>query len=526
MTFLCRTVLVLVLGAAFVFAPAFSLLANGQIPTSPDEMARRIDQLLAERWQRESSEVQPAPPAEDDEFLRRGYLDLTGVTPSVAQAREFLASKDSDKRIKLIDKLTRSAGFATHMATTWRNRLLPDNFDPAQLQNAAGLQNWLRDQFVENLRYDNLVAEFLVAKGGGDRGPGIFYTAHEIKPEKLAASSARVFLGLQIQCAQCHDHPTDRWTQKDFWGFAAFFAQLQQPENTAFGANNQIEDLPGGEVTLPDTEEVISPKYPAGQNPGADERGTRRRQLAIWMASRDNPFLPRAAANWAWAHMFGRGIVDPVDDLSENNPPSHPELLDELSLYFANQGFDLQLLLKTIALTDAYQRSSRGGNETATTPSLFAQMALKTLTPEQLFDSLAQCLVKRPQTLGMGQRRGQLFDQRRQQFITRMQSQSRNATEYDTGLPQALMMMNGPLVGEATHIEQSGLLTSLEAPFFKNSQRLEVLMLATLSRLPSDAERTKLEAYLAAGEKQGETRRALGDLLWAFLNSAEFALNH
>ncbi len=521
MTILSRTVLVLSLGAGFVFPPL--LHAADRIPTSPDEMALRIDQLLAERWQRESDEVQPAPPTDDAEFLRRIYLDLTGITPTVAQARKFLASKDAKKRSELISRLTRSAGFATHMATTWRNRLLPDNFDPAQLQSAAGLQNWLRDQFVDNLRYDNLVAEFLVAKGGGNRGPGIFYTSHEIKPEKLAASSAQVFLGLQIQCAQCHDHPTDRWTQEDFWGFAAFFAQLQQPANSGLGANNQIEDLPSGEVTLPDTEVVVSPKYPAGREPNADERGSRRRQLAIWMASRDNPYLPRAAANWAWAHMFGRGIVDPVDDLSDNNPPSHPELLDELSQYFANQGFDLQLLLKTIALTDAYQRSSRGGNEAAATPSLFAKMALKTLSPEQLYDSLAQCLARQPLVVGQ---RGALLDSRRQQFIARMRTQSRNAMEYETGLPQALMMMNGPLIGEATHAERSGLLTSLEAPFFQNSQRLDALMLATLSRRPHEAERQRFEAFLAEGEKDGQTRRALSDVLWALLNSAEFALNH
>ena len=150
-------------------------------------------------------------------------------------------------------------------------------------------------------------------------------------------------------------------------------------------------------------------------------------------------------------------------------------------------------------------------------------MALKTLSPEQLYDSLAQCLARQPLVVGQ---RGALLDSRRQQFIARMRTQSRNAMEYETGLPQALMMMNGPLIGEATHAERSGLLTSLEAPFFQNSQRLDALMLATLSRRPHEAERQRFEAFLAEGEKDGQTRRALSDVLWALLNSAEFALNH
>ncbi len=219
--------------------------------------------------------------------------------------------------------------------------------------------------------------------------------------------------------------------------------------------------------------------------------------------------------------------MHPVDDLSENNPPSHPELLDELSQYFANQGFDLQLLLKTIAMSDAYQRASVGGNEATERPELFAKMAIKSLTPEQLYDSLIQCLTKNGPAQGMfGQQRSRLFDPRRQQFVSRMQSQSRDVTEYEAGLPQALLMMNGPLVSEATTSGRSALLTSLEAPFFTDDQRIEVLTLATISRPPTAAERKRFSAYLAEARPKKETRRALGDLLWALLNSAEFSLNH
>jgi hypothetical protein len=486
-------------------------------------MSQHLDKLLAQRWKEEN--VAPAQPATDAEFMRRVYLDLTGVTPSVFEAREFLADKDPAKRRKLVDRLLSSPAYATHMATTWRTRMLPAGFDPGQLQTAVGLQNWLREQFVENLRYDNLVAEFLVASGTGTRGPGVYYTALELKPEKLAASTARIFLGLQIQCAQCHDHPFDHWTQRDFWGYAAFFARLQQPEQPNLPQQDLVE-LAAGEVTLPESEEVIAPKYPSGRV-AETRRDSRRVQLSIWMASRDNPYLARAAVNWAWAHMFGRGIVNPVDDLGAHNPPSHPQLLDDLGLYFTRHGFDLKELLRVIAMTEAYQLSSVA-NDTEPPPEFFARMAVKTLTPAQLYDSLGRTLVRRePPASPFGQQqRSILFDQRRRSFISRMSTESRDVTEYEQGLPQALMLMNGPVITEATNSDQSALLASLEAPFFSDKQRLEVLFLATLSRLPTEPEQQKFLTYLKDGGPTKDSKRAASDVLWALLNSGEFAVNH
>lgn len=517
-----RTVWVLVVAGLL---PSSAQSAD-DFPASTDAMARHIDRLLAARWKAEG--VQPAAVSSDAEFLRRIYLDLTGVVPTVSQARAFLDSEDPDKRTRLIDQLLESPGFATHMANTWRNRLLPNELDIAQQQNVAGLQNWLREQFVNNLRYDNLVAEFLVATGTGQRGPGVFYTALELKPEKLAANTARIFLGLQIQCAECHDHPSDRWTRKDFWGYAAFFAQLQGPTGRPTpNQAMQIVDLPRGEVTLPDSDEVVAPRYPGGGAPRAEDGGTRRLQLSIWMASRDNPYLARAAVNWGWAHLFGRGIVEPLDDLSDKNPPSHPQVLADLTRYFVRQGFDVRELFRTLANTNAYQLSSSPAAGKLQPPELFAQMAIKSLTPEQLYDSLNRTLARQP-TMNVGFNLGQprLFDPRRQQFIRRMQTQTRNPTEYEAGLPQALQLMNGPTIGEATDPERSALLVSLEAPFFKDEQRLDVLFLATLSRRPTAKERDNFLAYIRRGGAAGNRRKAAGDVLWALLNSAEFALNH
>jgi len=190
------------------------------------KMVRRIDRLVTAK--RSQLWIAAAPKATDAEFLRRLYLDLTGSIPRVSQARDFLQDKSPNKRDKLIDQLLASPGYATHMADTWRNIMLPGGVSVEQVQNLSGLQNWLRRQFVENLRYDRLVADLLVSKSG-DVGPALFFTALELKPEKLAARTSRIFLGLQIECAQCHDHPFDKWTKRDFWGGRFLF----RPSETA-----------------------------------------------------------------------------------------------------------------------------------------------------------------------------------------------------------------------------------------------------------------------------------------------------
>src|SRR5688572_13750461 len=305
-------------------------------------MVRRVDELMGARIK--AAGIEPAARAGDEEFVRRVYLDLTGAIPRVSEVREFLADTKPDKRAVLIDKLLNSPAHATHLANTWRNIMLPGGLSLEQIGNLVGVQNWLRQRFVENVRYDNLVSELLVASDGGEAGPALYYTSLDLAPEKLASSTARIFLGLQIECAQCHDHPFDHWKQNDFWGYAAFFARLRQPEmnNPNPRGRARLIDLDEGDVRLPGTEDVVLPKYPAGLSPDQKELGTRREQLAIWMASRDNPFLSRAGVNRAWWHLFGRGLVEPVDDIGRQNAPSHAEVLDELTVYFVNSGFDLR----------------------------------------------------------------------------------------------------------------------------------------------------------------------------------------
>ena len=513
-----------------------SLLAGLPAPTRAEEprpfaaaaaMAARVDALLFERWTAEG--LTPAPRASDAEFMRRVYLDLTGIIPKVSEVREFLRDESPDKRARLIEELLARPTHSVHLSNTWRHILLPGEADVQAGGDVAGFQNWLRQQFADNVRYDAVVADLLMARGTArQNGPALFYTSLELKPEEIAASTSRIFLGVQIQCAQCHDHPFDRWKQQDFWGYAAFFARLQQRQADITNVI-QVEDAPTGEVKLPNTDEVVKPKYLDWREANPDNDDNRRRQLAIWLVSRDNPFFARASVNRVWAHLFGRGIVDPVDDFSERNPPSHPQLLDELAAYFVETGFDLRGLFRVLANTEAYQLSSESlETEEEPRPELFARMAVKSLTPEQLYDCLAEA-TRRREMISAAQRANgssRFQDPDRLEFIARFQAPTQSAVEFQSGIPQALTLMNGRTITEATDLERSGLLAALAAPIFNDDERVEIMFLSTLTRLPSDEERARFASYVESGGPAGDRRQALGDLLWALLNSAEFILNH
>lgn len=510
--------------ALFLLLLAVSPARGEDAPAGLNDFARmvaRIDALVNERLARAG--VEPAPAADDAEFLRRAHLDLIGVIPTAAEVRTFLADQKPDKRARLIEALLARPGHATHLAGAWRDVLLPDDPNVAQFGSRTGFQFWLRDRFERNVRYDRIVAELLITRGNPNQAtPALFFTAAELKPEELAARTARIFLGVQIECAQCHDHPTDRWTKRDFWGYAAFFAQLEslaeRPQGTSAFMDKEV-----GEVFLPGTQEAIPPTYLGRVNSGA-EPGQRRLRLALWLASKDNPYFARATANRVWALMFGRGLVEPRDDLGPHNPPSHPELLDELAQYLIKSRFDLRLMLRTLASTEAYARSSSWPSDgPEPPPELFARMAMKNLSPEQLYDCLAAATRRQSMPLS---RQGEFdVDAPRQAFLAKFEGAPTSSVEFSSGIPQALTLMNGDEIREATDLESSGLLVALAAPFLTDAERVESMFLSTLSRMPSDVERSRFLEYVSRGGAKGRSR-GLSDALWAILNSAEFALNH
>lgn len=508
-----------------VYLAAGIVTASEPTSTLPDEVSEHIDAMLLAKMREHA--VQPAPRANDAEFLRRVYLDLTGQVPQVSATRDFLADDTADKRSRLVDRLLLKPKTFDHLAEVWRNSMLPSNVSPQILENSNGLHAWLRRKFSDNLRYDRIVSDIVAATGTTDDGPALFFTALELEPKKLASATARIFLGLQLECAECHDHPFDDWKQEEFWGYAAFFARLPKADGMMRQSNLRLVDRPTGDVMLPETQQVVMPKFPGGRTVGADELGSRRQQLSIWMASPENPYVARAAVNRVWALLFGRGLVDPVDDLGKHNPASHPDLLQLLTDYFIDTEYDLRNLIRTLCATEAYQRTSQVDPASAPEPEWFAAMAVKVLTAEQLYDSLRNCLRQTP-----GDSNGVVpfnnampVDYRRLQFVSQMMGRVGSPTDYDRGLQQALRLMNGSETVGATDIAASPLLLSLNAPFFTDSQRMDILYLATLSRYPTESERQRISQFLqpdAVGDKQ----TAYADVLWALVNSAEFVLNH
>lgn len=515
--------------APVVFPGAASLSwASPEIPDiPPSELVSRIDDTLAQLWA--DTEIEPAPAASDVELLRRAYLDLAGRTPSVNEVRDWLADTSPDRYRKLVDRLLNSRDHATHLAAVWRTFLLPEGVDLSRFGGVEAFDEWLSEQFGKNVPYDELVRRLMLAEGRlAKSGPLLFYTALKLDADLLAARTARVFLGMRLECAQCHDDPFEPWTQNDFWSYAAFFARISRPqaELETVSTVMQVRDVNRGEVMLPDTNEVVPPRFLDGSafdvSPKAEAR---RHQLAKWLTGPKNAYFSRAAANRVWAHLTGRGIVDPVDGFGERNTPRSPEMLDLLAGSLVNSGFDLRGLFRSIALSKAYRLSS--GSEVADSERVdyFAQMNVKTLTAEQVYDCITVAsMLTAEDASGMSIDR--VGNTSREEFLAQFRTPSGTSTEYQGGIPQALTLMNGTLIGDATGLASSGLLKSLEAPFFTDDQRIEVIYLATLSRPPSKTEWELLREYVNDRDEGVGVQEPLADILWALLNGAEFTMNH
>lgn len=508
--------------AALFLATSIGIAADSK-PSVKSAAARKlavkIDEHIAAKLKAEN--VEPAPRADDAEFYRRLSLHLSGSIPPAADVRKFLADESAHKRDAAVESFLSRAAYVRNFSTVWRRAWLPDaDVDPQIQVYGANLETWLRGQMAEDRKYDDIVRDLLsvpVAKSaaaasttmnGEVAGPLAFLLAREGKPENLAAGVSRAFLGVRLDCAQCHDHPFDRWKREQFWSFAAFFAGLDR------GGNNQPA-LTGGlfevsdrrELMIPDTDKLAAAVFLDGSEPKWRTQSGRE-LLAKWITSRENPYFAKAAVNRLWGHLFGIGLVDPVDDFSSANEPSHPELLDELAAAFVDRNYDVKYILRAMLLSEAYQRTSR--QITGDVPaSLYASFAVQGLSAEELVRSLAGILGTEgsPENLAV-----------------RFARTSESPTQRQTTILQALTLMNGGATAQATNADQGALLAAIaDFPGQTPAEQIETLFLATLSRLPSEAESQRCVKHI---ESAMDSRRALGDVLWSLLNSAEFGCNH
>ena len=487
------------------------------------ELAARIDRFLDARLK--ANNVPPAPVIGDAAFIRRAFLDLAGRIPSILEVRDFLDDDRPDKRRIWVDLLLRGIkkgehgdSYADHFASVWRHWMIPEGENEQGNYPGPAFEGWMRRQFRDNVPYDRLVRSILTAPAGfrGDESASAFYLAYENKAENLAAATARQFLGLKLECAQCHDDRSGgNWTREQFWELAAFFSDLRRPDGRS---GTRLE------IAIPNTKTTVKAGFPDGTRPAGARDSDPRAVLADWVTSANNRHFARAAANRLWAYLFGAGLVEPTDEHGDHNPPSHPELLDELARQLVLHKFDLKYLLRSMVLSQAYQRSSLVTHPGQNDPRLFARMAVRGLSAEQLFDSLAEATEYSsgpPQPFAYNRQQTP-----RDEFVARFLNQEKK-TELHTSILQALHLMNGPFMSRATSLEQNRTLATVaDAARIDTARRLETLYLVALTRKPTEKELKRLVPYVTRGGPSGNPRKALADIFWAMLNSSEFFLNH
>jgi hypothetical protein len=503
----------------------------------------KIDALLEKSWTENG--ITPAKPADDAEFLRRVYLDLAGKIPPVSVTRRFLndshpvnpgliepAEARARKRREMVDRLLGAPTYVTSFTDFWQSALIPEAESDLQLRPLRpGFEAWLRNKLMDDVAYDDLARELLTSeltnlnrqnRRASEATPDAFFRAKQFKPEDLAAATSRVFLGVRLECAQCHHHPFDTWKREQFWGFAAFYTGIRPAGGNAppaFAEVSEIQKLT--KVKIPDTEQFVEASFLNNEKPEWKEGIAPRQTLADWVTSPKNPRFARTAVNRLWGHFLGRGFVEPVDDFGESNPPTHPEILDILAEEFIRHDFDLKFLIRVIVSSRPYQLTSRLSHDSQEPIEHFALFRSRGLTPRKIFNSLAVALgTFEPFTVP-----GQFQDgQAETEFLDTFRNESDSVLERPTTILQALVMMNGRLTTRGTSFEESRTLRAIvDYPLMSDREKIETLYLAALTRRPRTKELERLSAFV---EKSDDSNQAFADIYWSLLNSSEFLFNH
>lgn len=526
-------------GEAFVMARFDAFTVGAQILAIPKDPSFAFPQVAEHNYidtlvhtKLKKIRITPSEVADDATFIRRVTLDITGTMPTPEEVRSFLADKDTKKREKKVDELLERPEF-TELWVMKFAELLQIRTDNNQFQYKSALQyyDWLKDQFARNVPMDKLTQDLLTAKGGTFANPAANFYKVETDVLKLSENVAQVFMGMRMQCAQCHNHPFDRWTMNDYYGFAAFFAQVgrktgeDQRETVVFDRGN-------GGVRHPVGNRDIPPKF-LGADGGKPEAGQDRREvMAKWLASPQNPFFARNLANIVWAHFFGQGIVEPVDDVRISNPASNPELLEELGKRFTDSNYNFKKLVRDICASRTYQLTPKSNATNAEDTRNFAKGSIRRLRAEILLDAITQVTATKNKFRGLpeGSRAVEIVDGRTTTyFLTTFGRASRDTVcacevKMEPNLSQALHLLNGDTVNQK--IQGGGLVSAMMKEGKTPEQIIEEFYWRALSRPPTQTEQTKLVAFVADAKTPAEKSTVLNDLFWAVLNSKEFIFNH
>jgi hypothetical protein len=530
-----------------------------QVPDYNLPQVKSINEQIRQVWT--DNQLVPSPPATDGEWCRRVYLDILGRIPSVDELREFVTSKEPQKRARLVATLLNDdryvEEYARNWTTIWTNLLIGRNGgnEPRSLTSRPGMQKYLRDSFARNKPYDKMVYELVTATGSTTPGEENYNGATNFFVMKLdenaaqaTAQTAKLFLGLQVQCTQCHNHPFNEWKQRKFWEFNAFFRQTRALRKFVAGTRNiesvelVNEDFAGEGAANPEEAiifyelrngnlESAFPVFVDGteiSKSGYLEDCDRRTELGKMILKSE--YMDRTIANRIWAHFLGYGFTKPVDDMGPHNTPTHPVLIDYLGKELRNSSFNLKELITWITLSEAYSLSSKvlPGNK-ADDPLLgetpkFTHFYLRQMRAEELYESLLVA-TEAHKTRGSYEEQEKLKSDWLQQFTLAFGTdEGDEATTFDGTIPQVLMLMNGDLVKSATGTEQGSFLHKIATSNLKPAQKIEYIFQATLARNPSQREIDAANTIVTW--RKGDSAAALQDLFWAVLNSNEFILQH
>ncbi len=514
--------------------------------SQPGEMSvvEFTDKLITQGYV--DNEIQPSDFAEDDEWIRRVYLDIVGRIPTLTETKEFLDNENVRKRPALIESLLESPDYIRNFTTIWTNNCIGRG-TPRRVSR-QGMEKFFREAFAKNRPWDQVVVDIVTAEGHFEENGAVNYTLAQMQlPDdavQLTAKTTKLFLGMQVQCTQCHNHPFNNWQQSQFWEFNSFFRQVQKQDHRKFDeqTGRQVDDY--SEVLTRDFSggvffekrsglmQVAFPVYNGKEvEPDAFDRRKEFGKLLVETDGEEAPLIAQAFVNRMWGQFFGYGFTRPVDDMGPHNPASHPVVLERISDEFVKSGYDVKQLVRWIANTEAYSRTSRFGednqidNPAAGEVPLFSHMYIKSMQAEQLYDSLI--VASSAHKSGKGGWDAQEEQRRRwmQQFVVAFDTDENDeATTFNGTIPQALMMMNSELIEKAVNADRGSFLYETFSGPGKEVAKMQDLYLAALSRRPSRSEISKATRLIA---QYGPNKvQAYQDLFWALLNSNEFILVH